>query len=852
MTVWSHPLSIYAMRRSKLLLCVILLFVVIITTLFVTSSTQAAPSTDRTISFSARLKNASGGVVADGLYNVSFNLYTVDENGTPIWSETYHDANGTTPGQDYRVQVTNGYLNVKLGSRTTFGSSVDWDDDLWLTMNIGGTEQVAIPNNIDWDGEMSPRIQLAAVPYAMSAGSIGGKTAGDFVQLGQGAQVDDSNNSSIHINKTGTGHLIQLQRNAEDIFTVSSAGDIALGGITNHSISIASSEASVDGHSLTISGGDGGSGTTNGGDLVLTGGSGSEGGADGLVILTTPTFATTTNDSNCYTGGAVVASSCTISQSAIDSSSAVMIGFSEADQTATLPDPTNATAGRIIYVIAATDSLPFTLLANGSDSMNVQPKSAKTLLWNGSDWVLAGGAGSPSSNLQDAYDSSVGGAEIVVSDGEGAGGIAIRDSDTDSVGGALLEVKNSTAANLLSVSSRGAQDSTEYIADGEVLIGGSNWIATGSASVTRVTNDGYTDSDSLEVEAGTAAGNGGANVMANNPEVDARYKVSMAVKLTDGSDFSDLTIAYSPDNLSSRIDCTNYSTRTITSDWTEVTCYIETDSTAVTAPRLIFEQPTAADNARTFLVDAVSFTPAPPANASVKVGSSGGGEDTTLFSLDRSDSAPTAGGNEALLGSMYYDTTKGKVQCYEAAGWGSCGDAPDTFVTISPQYTNAVMNGTDEGVITSDFCSDALDINDGSPGELEVCGTNETYNFYGWTSDENTDQTRSIYLTYQLPDNFKNFVAGSTSIMGRTDSSDAAVAYQIYRDNGTGLDSCSSLITVSNTAQTLWQKAAADGSDDPAECEFEPGDSILLRINLTSKDNANAYVSNVNFTFSNQ
>src|SRR5690606_29446382 len=138
-----------------------------------------------------------------------------------------------------------------------------------------------------------------------------------------------------------------------------------------------------------------------------------------------------------------------------------------------------------------------------------------------------------------------------------------------------------------------------------------------------------------------------------------------------------------------------------------------------------------------------------------------------------------------------------KVQCFESKGWGACGDAPDTFVAISPEYTNAVMNGTDIGIVSSDFCSGTLGINDGSNSQPTVCGPNETYNFYRWTSQEESDQTRSIYLPSQLPDNVKSFIAGSASIMGRTDSDDSNVTYQVYRDNGTALEACGEPIIVS-------------------------------------------------------
>ena len=669
MTVWVHRQRFLLQRLHKKSLGIILLFAVLAAAHFLVISpvlAQTPAATTRTINFSARLKSADGTVAPDGSYNVRFRLYTASQTGTAIWSETHYDENGAASGEDYRVQVKNGYLNAKLGSHVPFDTAMDWNGTLWLTMEVGGRVQTSQVTTMPWDGEMTPRIELNAVPYAMNAGQLNGKSAGDFIQLGQGLQTNTGNNPSIHINTTGTGNLVQLQRNAEDVFTVDRDGNISFGGGSNHTIAIDQSAPNTDGQTLTISGGDGGNGDTNGGNIVLKGGNGSGDGVDGLVVLTTATFATATDDANCYTAGKIVSAGCTVTQSTVDSSSAAILGFNTIGQTATLPDPTLATPGRILYIMAANDSVPFSLIINGNESIALQAKTALTLLWNGSDWVVAG--------------------------------------HTGSVGG---------------------MPTTPIVAEEEA-----------PAPPLVVENEG--SGQTLEIE---------------------------------GVEASDI-------------------------------------------PAAPATQPTTSSNG--------------------------------LFQLGQLESAPMA-----TPGTMYYDSTLGKVQCYEADGWGACGDAPDTFVAISPEYKNAVMNGTDIGIISSDFCSGTLGINDGSRSQPTVCNADETYNFYRWTSEEEADQTRSIYLTYQLPDNFKSFVAGSSSIMGRTDNDNAHVNYQIYRDNGTGLISCGTAVAVSSGAQPKWQRGLALNGSDPAACNFEAGDSILFRINLTAKDNANAYVSNVNFIFRN-
>ncbi len=158
--------------------------------------------------------------------------------------------------------------------------------------------------------------------------------------------------------------------------------------------------------------------------------------------------------------------------------------------------------------------------------------------------------------------------------------------------------------------------------------------------------------------------------------------------------------------------------------------------------------------------------------------------------------------------------------------------------------------------MTSDLCSSTLAINDGSSGQPTICGAGETYNFYKWTSPQATTQTYSIYVTYQLPNTFKSFNSGQTSLMARTDSGSsggaASVSYQVYRNGGTGLTPCGTSSTVSSGTVTSWQTKTASGAADPSTCGFIPGNSIVFKIDVATSKNANAYVGNLNFAFSNK
>jgi hypothetical protein len=371
------------------------------------------------------------------------------------------------------------------------------------------------------------------------------------------------------------------------------------------------------------------------------------------------------------------------------------------------------------------------------------------------------------------------------------------------------------------------------------------------STVSRSTTVGNDASDSAQAVTAATAGQGVRNQLAINPLASTLYRVTAYV--ASSNTFNDFTVRYSRDGGTNFVSCADYNTQNIstsTSAFTKVTCYITTDSTAATSPYVYFTQNTG--TARTFYVDTFSMNLSSNTTPNVQIGGGSNGGPTTLFTLDRGASAPIASNNDALLGSMYYDTTLGKLQCYEADGWGACGSSPDNIITISPEYTNAVLHGTGVGTMTSDLCSGPLNINNGTSGQPTICSSTETYNFYKWTSPQNSSQTYSIYVTYQLPGTFKGFNSGQTSLMGRTDSSNSTVNYQVYRNSGSGLTACGSTVAVSTGVQTSWQTGIANGSSDPSTCGFAANNSIVFKINMSANSNANAYVGNLNFSFNNK
>lgn len=266
-------------------------------------SPTALADTNNTINFQARLEAANGSIVPDGNYDVEFKLYnaatepgghTPDQGactyngGSPdstcLWTEdrTYNSGPGSS---DVRVRVANGYLSVDLGSITAFPTNIDWNQNLYLSLNIGGTTG---SGSITWDGEMSPRLHLTGVPYAFRAGQLaqydsthgftsslvfqntttGGNqifqipdegTAGTYTLLttGNGVELQSASpgtQQTGNFNISGTGLLSTLDATGSgtaNTLTIGGANSSTVGGGINIGTSVTSGALTIGGTATT-------------------------------------------------------------------------------------------------------------------------------------------------------------------------------------------------------------------------------------------------------------------------------------------------------------------------------------------------------------------------------------------------------------------------------------------------------------------------------------------------------------------------------------------------------------------------------------------------------------------------
>lgn len=907
--MWATILTIFRHRQNLLSAGLLALCVALITTLLFDVSTNAAPGINQAISFQGRLQYSTGGVVADGFYNMQFKIYqdgTKTSGGTLEWTETYVNNNN---GEG--VEVKNGYFSVDLGSKNPFGSQVDWNQDtLWLTMNVAGSADTCTTFDSGTciaDGEMNPRQRFTSTPYSLNSGMLQGLTASSFIQMAQGVQTDTSSISSIFVNKTGSGNLIQMQNNGINQFTVEQGGDIVLGSDSSKYLYVDQSASDTAGQHFSISAGQGGDGTgANGGNLTLQGGSG--GGADssgGAVVI----------DGGASTGGGSHGQV----RIGTGTTGTIIIGSDDGNYTQNINIGTNNSAGSESWVTIGGDSTA------AAGATTVQAKDDITLKTNGQDRAIFDNAGNLAlitnttiqadstsalrivdSSANQLFNADTTNQQVTVSAADPTT-LPILSIEQTGSSDAAFEVKNSSNSYFVGIDASDGNKFklsthadvstagfTTYSSDYDSLnhnsMNATRIQATETGTVTTLRTHFadvvagssqmaiYADNGSGTQPAGAPLASSGSVTPIANSWVDHTISSTsvtagsyywLVVNYTDSS--TRINKTYAEDGATKAV----YKSQTFGTwpTWSgadgslapkqgyafnmDITVPERTDQFAGSglsvgangavgikslSDNVHLFQVQSSTNDSLFNVDAV--------NNNVQIGNSDGSGATTLFTLDNASTAPST--DDSMLGSMYYDAILGKIQCYEADGWGDCGEAPDTFVTLTPEFNGAVMNGSSLGTMSSDLCSDDLDINDATNGP-QICDTNETYNFYNWNSAETSVQTKSIYVNYLLPSNFKEFVEGSTTLLGRRDASTANVSYQVYHSDNGSLTACGSAITVTSTDNT-WQTGTATGTADPFDCgttNFEAGNSIVIRINMSAEDDANAYVSNLRFIYSN-
>lgn len=130
----------------------------------------AVGTSTSTIAYQGRLADSEGVPLTETL-NMSFRLYTQANGGIAQWTEQWTGSNG--------VRVSDGLFNVMLGSLDPIPQNIiTGNDTLFLGITVGT------------DDEMSPRVQLGSVPFAVQALTVpDGSITADKLNLAHGRVV---------------------------------------------------------------------------------------------------------------------------------------------------------------------------------------------------------------------------------------------------------------------------------------------------------------------------------------------------------------------------------------------------------------------------------------------------------------------------------------------------------------------------------------------------------------------------------------------------------------------------------------------------------------------------------------
>jgi hypothetical protein len=206
--------------------------------------TQSAVSTS-TISYQGRLADSIGTPLT-GYYNMEFRIYDVPTGGVPLWEEFWTGGNS--------VQISDGLFNVMLGSiNNTLASAIEGHDELYLGITVGT------------DSEMTPRVQLGSVPFAMQAmtvpnGSITSEKIADGAVGSSEIATNAVGSDEIAANGVGTAEIANGSVTTEKL-AMRAVTQVAQAVISSEVSTTSTTFVNIPGLSTTL--------TTTGGGLLV-------------------------------------------------------------------------------------------------------------------------------------------------------------------------------------------------------------------------------------------------------------------------------------------------------------------------------------------------------------------------------------------------------------------------------------------------------------------------------------------------------------------------------------------------------------------------------------------------------
>jgi hypothetical protein len=634
-------MRLHIIHRRWRFFALLLLIPALSGTLFVFGQNHALAANPNLINFQGKVVNGSGAAnpstnVTDGSYTFRFCLYTTASPATPCSAGANNDA---VWRESKSLTVTNGVFQTELGDTTTM-IDVSAYTNLYLGINF----------NSDAAGEMTPRIHLDSVPYALNSDKLGGLTSSGFIQNTTSPQSTSNFNISgtgvagtalqAPTVQTGTGDLA-LQP-ATGIASLNKTGvDNILKVFENSTNGTNYAAITADHTSATFQSNSGITKIGNGtGAITLNAGSGA---AVNITGHTTSVWQTDAGSLTIQGGSTLSLLSTTSSAASLDSGStgAVSIGTGANDkavsigstQTGTTVSITGGTTANTAVSISTNGAGGITIDSGTTGNVKIGAgANAKAVTVGnttaGSTLILQGGntantAVSLTTNTSGGItiDSGTTG-NINIGNNANAKAVAIGNStngttvtqtagattntlsnsgntvQTNTNSTSAFSVKNSGSISLFNIDTN--SNNANNLVTNPSFETATMWTAkngSGASATSQASSPVYDSTKSMQVATSSTATNAGASFAATLT-LNATYVMSLYVK-ANTTNFSTFQMGYT--NTGGDNNCFSSDQTVTLSGWTRMSCSFTVTTTAGTA---IYVKQTDATG-RTYFVDAV-------------------------------------------------------------------------------------------------------------------------------------------------------------------------------------------------------------------------------------------------------
>lgn len=425
--------------------------------------TTLGTSVDLAAEVNGVLPIANGGTGANSQQNAINNLSGLTIEGDLLYFDGA-DSTRLARGANGECLISNAttlvWSSCTAGSIT--GLTLAGTSGTPQAIGNGDTITIAAGSNITTTAVATDTVTVAVVSSPTFSGTV---TANAFV--GDGSALTDLDADEL------TSGTVASARISGDYTGITGVGTLNAG-------SIGPSFGAIDTGSDDITT----TGTISGGNITVSGSQFTNNGS---------TLNTAQSLGDFPAGGAIGTAATTV-----DVDTSFSIAQTTAGQTLSLPNPTSATAGRIVFVLN-TGSASFTM-----HGITIPAGYGQIYAWNGTAWILGASGGGSAITLQAAYD---GGNTLTTTDARDID-ITLADSVTtdsnftiDITTGSIGEFQiESNGTDILQIGSAGQLQLDVQGSSGGILLGGDTNLYRGAADTLQTDSEFHINDNSLTIE----------------------------------------------------------------------------------------------------------------------------------------------------------------------------------------------------------------------------------------------------------------------------------------------------------------------------------------------------------------